>query len=250
MKRVVITGATSGLGKELALQYAGQGATHIAITGRREGQLLEVAQACRVRGAHVETYAVDVRDQAAMKDMAQHFVDKAGGCDLVIANAGMAVEDELSKGDPEPMTRLLDVNILGVVNTLLPYVPTMVAQGHGHLTAVASVAGYRAVPNHTAYAASKMAVRCLMDGFGYDLDEMGIHTTVINPGFVVSEITDKNQFAMPFLMETSKACRLIRRAIERRKRSYTFPWQWRYLLWAFPLLPRWAVDRFMRSDGW
>jgi len=247
--RVVITGATSGLGRELALQYAADGATHVGIVGRRAELLEQVAAACRERGAQVHIFTQDVRDGAAMQALAKTFVDAAGGVDLVIANAGIATTDGLAGGDPAPLTRCIDVNVNGVINTLLPFIPTMKTQGSGHLAAVASVAGFRALPLHTIYAATKIAVRTLLDGWGYELNEWGIATTTLNPGFIVSEITDKNEFPMPFLLPTDVAVRRMRKAIKRRKRVYTFPWQmWLAVHLLLLRLPRFVIKRLPRPD--
>ncbi|MEZ6184521.1 MAG: SDR family NAD(P)-dependent oxidoreductase [Planctomycetota bacterium] len=238
--KIFITGATSGIGRELAEQYAANGVV-LGLAGRRQDRLEEVAEAARARGAVAHVYPLDVVEREACAEAARDFVTAAGGVDLVIANAGMACVDRLETGDALPQAQTLSVNLLGVVHTLLPFVPTMVAQKRGQLVAVASVAGFRAVPWHTAYCASKAAVQALMDGYGMQLEEHGIRTTTINPGFVVSEITDKNDFHMPFLLTTERACRKIRRAIHKQKRVYTFPWQ---MAWIGRPLFRWA-PRFL-----
>lgn len=247
--RLLITGATSGLGKELAIQYAAEGAKHIGLVGRRAELLEEVASACKQHGAEVSTFTQDVRDGEAMKELAQAFITAAGGIDLVIANAGMAATDDLAKGEPGPLTRCVDVNVNGVINTLMPFIPTMKTQGQGHLVAVASVAGYRALPVHAIYSVTKIAVRTLMDGWGYELNDWGIATTTINPGFIVSEMTDKNDFPMPFLLKTDVACKRIRKAIRKRKRVYTFPWQmWLVVHFLLMRMPRFVMKRLPRYE--
>jgi short-subunit dehydrogenase len=113
----------------------------------------------------------------------------------------------------------------------------MIRQQHGHLVAIASVAGFRALPGSTTYAATKIAVRTLMEGYSWALQPHGITVTGINPGFVVSEMTDKNEFKMPFLLSTDAAVRKIARAIQRQRRVYTFPWQMAILARLLPYLP-------------
>jgi len=240
--RIVITGATSGIGRELALQYAADG-VHLGVVGRRADLLEEVAQACRGRGARVEAYTQDVTDGAGMRRLAEEFLRAAGGVDLVIANAGVGVPDKVQSGDPEPMTRLLSINVIGLVNTLIPFVPAMIEQGAGHLVAIASIAGERALPGHAAYCASKGCARMLLDGWAYKLEPKGIHLTTINPGFVESELTAGNDFPMPFLMRTDEACRRIREAIARKRRSYTFPLPMRLFGWLLGRAPRFVVAR-------
>ncbi len=243
--RALITGATSGIGKELALQYAAEGVT-LGLIGRREALLAELAESCRQKGAQAETYAQDVTDGPAMQATAETFLEAAGGIDLVIANAGMGSPDVFASGDASRMARVFSVNVNGVVNTLVPFVPKMKEQGSGHLVAIASMAGSRALAGHATYSASKIAVRMLMDGYAYELGTWGIHVTTVNPGFVVSELTAKNRFPMPFIVQTDKAVRRIRRAIRRRKRVYTFPLPMRFLTWVFTQLPRFVVARLPR----
>lgn len=242
--RVVVTGATAGIGRELAQQYAAAGVT-LGLTGRRQERLDEVAATCRERGAVVRTYAVDVVDRPAMAEMARDFLEAAGGADLVVANAGVGSPDALSlrEGDAGPMSSLLETNVVGVTNTLVPFVPAMKAQGRGHLVAVASVAGFRALPGSAAYCASKAAVRVLMDGLGLDLERHGITCTSVNPGFVESELTARNDFHMPFMLTTPEACRRIRRALARKRRVYTFPWQMALATRLLLLAPRFVVRR-------
>ena len=215
----------------------------LGLTGRREPLLEELAEACRAKGAQAELFALDVCDGAGMKAAADDFVKAAGGIDLVIANAGMGNPDRLASGDAAPLTRLMEVNVCGVLNTLLPFIPTMKDQGMGHLVAVASIAGAIGLPKHTAYSASKAAVRMLMDGFAYELNAWGIHTTTINPGFVVSEMTAKNRFRMPFLMDADDAVRGMRKAIRKHKRVYTFPLPTRFATWVLTKLPRFLIAR-------
>jgi short-subunit dehydrogenase len=113
----------------------------------------------------------------------------------------------------------------------------MIQQQHGQLVAIASVAGFRALPGSTTYAATKIAVRALMEGYGWELHRHGIITTTINPGFVVSEMTAGNKFPMPFLLQTDEAAHRIARAIARKRRVYTFPWPMAILARLLPLIP-------------
>lgn len=242
--RIVITGATAGIGAELARQYAAPGVV-LGLSGRRQERLDAVAGECRAKGATVHTWAVDVVDRPGMATLAREFLAAAGGVDLVIANAGVGNPDKwsLKEGDAGPMSTLFEVNVVGVSNTLVPFVPAMVAQRSGHLVAIASIAGFRALPGSASYCASKAAVQMLMDGLGMDLKRHGITCTAVNPGFVESELTAKNDFPMPFMLETPEACRRIRRALARRKRVYTFPWQMALLARVLKVAPEFVLRR-------
>ena len=223
MTKIVITGTTSGIGKELALAYACPGVT-LGLVGRRENRLAEVAEQCEARGARVIVAPIDVRDGMAMHTYTETFLAQANGIDLVIANAGVGGRDALDSGDAMHHAWLFEVNVIGLLNTLLPFIPRMLQQRGGHLVAIASVAGFRALPTATTYAATKMAVRTLMEGYHWALKPQGITVTTINPGFVVSEMTSKNHFAMPFLLDTEAAVKKMVRAIQHKRRVYTFPW--------------------------
>jgi NADP-dependent 3-hydroxy acid dehydrogenase YdfG len=234
--KIVITGTTSGIGKALALYYAQPGVT-LGLIGRRQTLLTTTATACIARGATVVPAALDVRDGAAMSAYAEQFVRQTQGIDLVIANAGVGEPDDLRSGNAAYHADIFAVNVIGLLNTLLPFIPQMIRQKSGQLVAIASVAGFRALPGSTTYAATKAAGRVLMEGYGWELRRHGITTTTINPGFVVSEMTAHNQFRMPFLVPTDIAAGKIARAIQRRRRSYTFPWPMACLAHLLPFIP-------------
>jgi NADP-dependent 3-hydroxy acid dehydrogenase YdfG len=233
---IIVTGATSGIGQALALHYAAPGIA-LGLIGRRQALLAQVTAQCLARGATVVPAALDVRDSTAMQGYAGQFLDHTGGIDIVIANAGSGVPDDLASGNASPHAWLFEVNVIGLLNTLLPFVPRMIQQQHGQLVAIASVAGFRALPGSTTYAATKIAARTLMEGYGWELQRHGITTTTINPGFVVSEMTASNKFPMPFLLPTDEAARRIVRAIAQKRRVYTFPWPMAILARLLPLIP-------------
>jgi short-subunit dehydrogenase len=233
---IVITGATSGIGKELARHYARHGTT-LGLIGRRLVLLDQVAHQCQERDAQVISEAVDVCDATAMRHYAERFVEQAGGIDVVVANAGIGAPDRVTSGDAAYHTRLFEVNVIGLLNTLLPFIPQMLQQRQGQLVAISSVAGFRAIPGSTTYAATKAAVRTLMEGYGWALRPHGISVTTINPGFVATALTAENAFPMPFLQPADVAARKIARAIARRRRVYTFPWPMAVVARLLPCIP-------------
>jgi len=244
---IVITGTTSGIGRALALHYAQRGTT-LGLLGRRQELLTTTAAECTARGAAVLPAALDVRDEAAMRAYAEQFITQTQGIDLVIANAGVGHPDDLASGNAAYHTDIFAVNVLGLLNTLLPFIPQMLRQGRGHLVAIASVAGFRALPGSTTYAATKIAVRALMEGYGWELRRHGVIATTINPGFVVSEMTAHNQFRMPFLLPTMVAAGKIARAIQRQRHSYTFPWPMALLAHLLPFIPGAILGRIVPPE--
>ena len=127
MKKVLITGASSGIGKALALAYAKKGFT-IGLTARREDILHEVAQECKNLGGTPFVYKLDVQDAEKCKSVAEKFIKDAGGIDIAIANAGIGGDDGLYTGSSEQINSILNTNILGVTNTLMPFLPALKAQ--------------------------------------------------------------------------------------------------------------------------
>jgi hypothetical protein len=237
--RVFITGASAGIGAALAELYAARHGAELTLglVARRAERLAELAGRLQGHGTRVLSYAADVRDRARMAAVAREFVAAAGGCTLAIANAGVSRPDGLASGDAAPAADTVLVNVAGVIHTLQPLIPTLIAQGHGHLVTIGSVAGFRGLPGKGAYCASKAAVKMLMDAWRPELRRHGVRVTTICPGWVVSELTAQNAYPMPFLMDTPKAARLIARAIARGRATYVFPWQMRLAVPLMKALP-------------
>ena len=241
MKRIFITGASSGLGAGLARKYAASGVT-IGLVARRAALLDELARELRTAGAVVHVYPADVADTAGMRDAIDRFVVTAGGADLVVANAGVGIKSALLEGNAEDVARLMSINVIGVTNTVVPFVPVMVRQGSGVLCAVSSMAGHRALPGRVAYSASKKAVITFMDGLRMDLHDTGVHAMTICPGFVHTPMTEGLK-DMPFAIELDEAIRYMSGAIEEKKDTFTFPWQMNVLKEVLTRAPEWFVRK-------
>jgi NADP-dependent 3-hydroxy acid dehydrogenase YdfG len=226
-KRVFITGGSSGLGEGLARHYAAPGAV-IGLVARRAELLATLAAELTARGATVVVCAGDVRDTAFMAKSAADFIAAAGGVDLVIANAGVGLADTVRTGDASGVAWLMEVNVIGVTNTVLPFVPTMLAQRSGVLCAVSSFAGHRAIPGRSAYSASKAAVIMFMDGLRMDLHDTGVHAMTLCPGYVHTPMTAEHT-GMIFPISTGAAVDAMAGAIAAHKGTWTFPWQMRLL---------------------
>jgi short-subunit dehydrogenase len=238
--RVLITGTSSGIGRELARRLAAPG-VHLALVARRAERLAALAPELTATGATVRTYRVDVRDREAMARTVQDFAAQAGGLTHVIANAGISWGDRLLEGDSRDMAEVLETNVQGMLHTLAPAVPLMVARRSGQLVAISSVAGFRGIPNKGAYCASKAAMRMLMDAFRPVVRPHGIRVTTICPGWFDSELTARNAYPMPFMVPVERAAELTLRAIARGRKTYVFPWQMRLVV---PLLQR-VPDRIL-----
>jgi short-subunit dehydrogenase len=245
--KVFITGASSGLGEGLARHYARPGAI-IGLCARREALLVELARAIEAGGARAVVHAVDVTDTAQMQNAAAAFASASGGIDLVIANAGIGIPSETLAGKSEPIAKLMRVNVIGVTNTIVPFVPIMVQQGSGTLVAMSSVAGHRGLPGRTAYSASKAAVITFMDALRLDLHGTNVHAMTLCPGFVHTPLTKSLPGKLPFVISRDEAVKLMTGAIDRRAKTFTFPWQMRIMSAVMKLAPE-AMLRRMSPPG-
>jgi len=245
--KVLLTGASSGIGWALAERLAEPGAA-LGLVARRRARLEQLRVRLEERGARAFVYEADVRDAARMQEVVERFAADAGGLTLAIANAGVSRSDRLKQGDASRLSDLMAVNVQGVINTLLPAVPHFLRAGGGHLVAVGSVAGFRALPGKAAYCASKAALKTLMDGFRPALRKHGIHVTTICPGWIESEMTEGNPYPMPFLMKADRAAHLIARAIAERRRTYVLPWQMRWAVPLIRLIPDFVLPNFSNRE--
>jgi NADP-dependent 3-hydroxy acid dehydrogenase YdfG len=212
-KSVFITGASSGLGRGLSLHYAKSGARVVA-AARRKDELDKLA----AEAPGIEPLVLDVQDTAALVKAVQ-----AREYDLVIANAGIGRPGTARKMDWTWVQRILDVNATACSVTVAAALPAMVARDSGHVVAVSSLAGFRGMPGHAAYCASKAAVHTFMESVRVDLRGTKVRATTIYPGFVKTELTAKNKFYMPFLMELDDAVKVMARGIERGAKIISYP---------------------------
>jgi short-subunit dehydrogenase len=235
VRTVFITGASSGIGEALAVRLASPGRV-IGLLARRASALDRVAVRCRERGAAVEIYPVDVRDATAVRAAAYAFVANAGGVDLVIANAGVSRRDDESRDEADLSRDIIETNLLGVINTLTPFIADMDRAGSGSLVAISSVAGVRGLPNAGAYSASKSAVNTWMESLRIRLRGR-VHVMTVCPGFVATPMTASNRFRMPWLVTADDAAARIERGIRRRLRVLVFPAPMRWLVAVARLMP-------------
>jgi len=224
---IYITGASSGIGEYIAYEYAKRG-VHLALCARRKEKLDDIANKCRQMGAEVTTYSIDVTDQHSTKESIDDFLSKITKIDLVIANAGRGDLDALHKGDPTIINEVIKVNVIGVQNTVLPFIPIMLKQDSGHIALVGSVASHIAWASGGAYSASKFAVRALSESWRKTLPTT-IDVTLICPGFVESEMTDPVEWT-PFIIKTDIAAKKIVNALNKKKKMFIFPWQMRIVI--------------------
>ena len=220
-KSVFITGASSGLGAHLAIEYANNGRT-LHLCGRHKTRLEVTAKTCRKKGAKVFTYVFDTtNEKAATTAIQQAF--KRTPLDLVIANEGVSAGVIGMPENDDATRKIMTTNIFGTLNTVLPALELMKKRRKGHVALVASLAGYRGMSSCPAYSASKSAVKALGEALYGQQKPKGICVTTICPGFIETPLTDKNRFYMPFLMKADKAARIIHKRLNKRPAMIGFP---------------------------
>lgn len=244
-RRILITGASSGIGRALALSYA-EPSRSLVLLGRDAARLDAVARDCRARGAEVEASIVDVRDRPAMTAC----VEQAGErrpIDLLVANAGISTG--LSPGqiaeNPEAVRGIFAINVLGVFNTVEPAIASMCARRAGHIALVGSMAGLRGLPYSPAYCATKAAVHLYADSLRGALAPHGVNVSLIVPGFVATPMTAKLKAWQPGVVSDETAARTIRRGLERGRAVIAFPLFVYYAMKLFTVLPPRVVDSVM-----
>lgn len=245
LKRVVVSGASSGIGEAVALCLAAPGVT-LGLFARRADKLERVAQQCRDKGAEVFTYAVDVTQMEACQKGASDFLERSKGIDAVFAVAGVGTWYLPEEYCASTLGKMFDVNMNGVVNFVVPFLSQLIEQKSGVVVGVTSLTSFRPYPGG-AYSASKIAVRYFMDGLRLDLKAHGVRVTTVCPGFVASEMVDVSKGKYPFVISAEKAAKAVLHAVAAKKKFYVFPWQWRILRYFIPLIPESVVLKSVRS---
>jgi short-subunit dehydrogenase len=248
-KIVLITGASSGIGRSLSIEIGKRGAT-LGLLARRSSELEEIAHEVDKYGVRVLMYPVDVTSKDDVNAAAKDLQDKTGSIDVLIANAGMGAHTPGKSLNRDDCVRVIDVNLIGAINSVTAVLPGMVQRQSGHLVAISSLAAYRGLPGSSAYCASKAAMSSFFESLRLDLHKFNIDVTIIHPGYIKTDLTKDGWHRMPFLMELDDATRLILKAIEGRKTSYAFPWQLASLVRFARFLPDSLYDRVMRSRDW
>ncbi len=235
-----------GIGRSVAFELASRGAITV-LTARNEETLDEVRQEVTALGAQALVKPGDVTDLDRMKSIATEIESELGGVDILIANAGTHVLTQPENFDTAEYIDLMDINYGGTLRCMEAVLPSMLESKSGHIVGIASLAGLRGLPTAGAYSASKGAVINFLQSVRFDLQAHGIGVTIVNPGFVRTPLTDKNEFHMPFLIEPDKAARIICNAISRERKEVSFPFPFSWTIRLLRLLPHPLYNRIMKQ---
>ncbi|HMM79345.1 MAG TPA: SDR family NAD(P)-dependent oxidoreductase [Pyrinomonadaceae bacterium] len=243
-KKILLTGASSGIGEALAVALARKGAV-LGLVARRAELLEELKAKCEEVGGKAIALPCDVTDPAALEKAAEAFRNEFGHIDIAIANAGIGGNNaETRDFEPAAVKKVIDINLLGAVNMIHAVLPSMKERKNGQLVAISSLAGFRGLPKSAAYCASKAGMTAFFESVRLDVARHGIDVTIIQPGFIKTPLTDGRAHKMPYLMELDDAIPLFISAVEKKKKFAAFPWQLATFVRSAKFMPAWLYDRF------
>lgn len=242
-KVVLLTGASSGIGEGLALALAAKGAK-LGLVARRIELLEDIVLRCESVGGNAIALPADVTDSTEIQNVADQLNAQYGSIDLLIANAGIGGNNNETRSlKPDAVKKVIDINLLGAVNSVHAVLPQMLARGSGHLVAISSLAGFRGLPRSAAYCASKAGMTAFFESVRLDVQHKGVDVTIIQPGFIKTPLTSGREASMPFLMELEDSIPKFISAIENRKKFSAFPWQLATIVRIARFFPAWLYDR-------
>jgi NAD(P)-dependent dehydrogenase (short-subunit alcohol dehydrogenase family) len=245
-----VTGASSGIGRDTALQLAREGWT-VAVTARSADDLIALAQSTGKLKGSIHAFPGDVTQPERMAEIVGSIADTLGPLALAVLNAGVYLPVDARQFSASAFTPTFQVNLIGVANCLEPAIAAMRAAGQGQIAIVASVTGYGGLPTSAAYGASKAALINLAETLCIELDPVGIRVQVVNPGFIDTPATKDNPFPMPALMQPEKAARRITAGLRSNRFEITFPRRFTYVLKLLGLLPtQWRLGLIRKVTGW
>ncbi|MBD1548329.1 SDR family NAD(P)-dependent oxidoreductase [Roseibium aggregatum] len=232
-KRAWVVGASSGIGAAVALKLADAGYL-VAASARNEKALDLLATEA---GGPVQAFPVDILDRDAVERTFGEIEETMGPVDLAVFAAGIYLRDEPGRFDAELVSKTFGVNLMGTSHCLEAVLAKMVPRRSGHVAIIASVSGYAGLPGGGVYGASKSALITLAEAIYPELKEKGIAVSVINPGFVRTPLTARNDFPMPFMISAEDAAERIVRGLQSMRFEIAFPKRMVFLLKLLRLLP-------------
>lgn len=243
--KIFITGANSGIGEALAIEYAKQGAI-LGLVARRKKEL-QILQ--KKLSGKVLIYEVDVTNINQCRWASEDFIAHHGAPDIVIANAGISTGTLTENfSDIQTFKKIIDTNLNGVINTFYPFVQLFKKRKQGQFVGISSIAGIRGLPGSGAYSSSKAALINYLESFRVEMAPYKIDVTTIAPGYIKTPMTDVNDYSMPFIMPANKAAISFINAIRKKKKFIIIPWQMKIIGYLMHILPIFIWD-FLAKKG-
>ncbi len=245
-KTILITGASTGIGKALACELSKINC-RLILTARRENLIKEYRNELFLKDDDLLILKNDVCDKSSCAEAYQQIIKKFGGVDLAILNAGFGQNVKVENFDSAWAEKIYGTNVMGLVYWVEQLIPDFIKNKSGVIAGVSSLADNRGFSGSGFYSSSKAAATFFLEGLRVELYPYNVKVITIKPGFVKTPMTDKNNFEMPFLMPVEKAAKIIIKKIEREKRIIQFPWQTFFLTRLIGLLPSGVYEYFARK---
>ncbi|WP_428242379.1 SDR family oxidoreductase [Gynuella sp.] len=248
-KKIFLTGASSGIGRHLAGEFAAAG-HDLAICARRESLLTELCETLRQRfpKCHIVSFGLDVTNYERVADVMKQAQIELNGLDTVIVNAGIDKAGKIGSGNFNNDRQVVETNVLGAMATIDAAVALFRPLNHGHIVVMASVAAFCGLPGMASYAASKAAIASYAQSARFELQKKGIKVTTLYPGFIDTAI-NQNIASRPFLVTVEQGSRKIAQLIEREVSESAVPaFPWKIVGWLLRNLPNWLLVRILKAQ--
>ncbi|HBM16692.1 MAG TPA: SDR family oxidoreductase [Lentisphaeria bacterium] len=245
IRNIVLTGASSGIGRALAEIYSAPGVI-LGLLGRVDSELEKTAVNCRTKGAEAIKASIDITDHLKMKEYLECF-DVRYPIDMLIANAGIdfVLKADYQLESMDTARKLMEVNFFGVLNTINPVIESMKKRRKGHIVILSSVAAFRGLPVCPVYCASKSAVKVYGEALRCILSPYNIKVSIVCPGFVETRMSDEFPYEKPFMISADKAALIIKKGLISEKAYITFSLFWKVWSYLVRYLPYRLSDKIV-----
>ena len=210
-KKIWITGASSGIGKAVALKFAAEG-WKVAVSARRKEILQELS-----KNENIVSYPLDVTDREQINNVFKNIINEFGNIDICLFSSGTYEPKDEQKIDADKIQYVMKVNFFGVIDCVKAVEEYFKNKKSGHISIVSSIAGYRGLPNSSGYGPSKAALTNFCESIYFDFKKFNVRVSIVSPGFIKTPLTDKNEFSMPFLKTVDYAADKIFNGLTKSK---------------------------------
>ena len=243
MNKIWITGASSGIGKSLALRFANEG-WQVAASARRENLLNEISKFNK----NIFSFPLDVTDSEKCKDVFNKIKEKFNEIDISVFCTGIHDPSSEKKFDLESIRKIMNVNFFGTINSVNAVYDYYREKKSGHISIVSSVAGYRGLPAGGAYCASKAALTNYAESLYFDMKRFNVRVSVVSPGFIKTPMTDQNDFTMPMIKSAEFAAEEMFKGLTKSNSfEIHFPKQFTYLMKILKIMPNWLYLKIVKK---
>ena len=246
MKKIAwVTGASKGLGKSITQELLKDGWS-VAITSRNLIELEAVAEEFANFGGEVRAYPLDIADNEEVKRTVNIIERDLGQINLAILNAGTYIRFGADEFSVDLFNKQININLLGTVNCIVAVLNNFKVRKSGHIAVVSSLSAYRGLPYASAYGASKAALSNICESLKPELDNLSIGLSLVHPGFVRTPLTSKNDFHMPFIIDSEVAAKEIVKGIYSKKFEISFPFRFVIIMKLLRILPYWLYFKITK----